>query len=57
MNAVPTPAVTRNNIRPKPKQMPSMCGMPRRMPTFAPVAVSMTLFGPGVMEVTMENTK
>ncbi len=41
-------------MKPKPTAIPSTCGMPRRTPTAAPVAVSMTLFGPGVTVVTME---
>src|SRR5262245_59081271 len=34
--------------------MPNMCGSVRRKPKFAPDAVSITLFGPGVMDMTKE---
>ncbi len=34
--------------------MPSMCGTLRRKPKLAPDVVSITLFGPGVMDITNE---
>ena len=50
------PAATRKSISAKPSATPKRCGRPRRMPTFAPVAASMMLFGPGVIEVTTAKT-
>ena len=38
-----------------PKQIPNMCPSVRRYPKFAPEAVTMTLLGPGVMEVETAN--
>ena len=45
MKAVPMPAVT-ETASGRSRADASTCGMPRLMPTFAPVAVSMMLFGP-----------
>ena len=56
-SAAPAPAATRNSMNEKPKTMPRTCGRPRRTPTLAPVAVTMMLFGPGVMEVTIAKTR
>src|SRR5690606_23046960 len=40
---------------PKPAETPNTHGSPRTMPKLAPSAVSITLFGPGVIEVTRAN--
>ncbi|MNP50620.1 hypothetical protein D3C76_1448950 [compost metagenome] len=40
---------------PKPKATPKRCGTVLRMPKFAPDAISIRLFGPGVIEVTKAN--
>src|SRR6056297_1493006 len=47
-----TPMPTRNTIDGKPRPTPSICGTERRNPKLAPDAISMRLFGPGVMTVT-----
>src|ERR1700731_487137 len=39
---------------PNPTLMPSICGIVRRNPNVAPDAVSMTLLGPGVIDITKE---
>jgi hypothetical protein len=36
----------------KPQTMPRMCGSVPRKPNLAPEAVSMTLLGPGVIDIT-----
>jgi hypothetical protein len=46
----PKPKASRSAM--KPIAIPSICGMERLKPKFTPEAVSMMLFGPGVMEVT-----
>jgi hypothetical protein len=38
-----------------PKTMPAICGKVRITPKFAPEAVNMMLFGPGVTEVIKAN--
>src|ERR1700757_100309 len=49
-----SPAQTPSSKTLKPAQTPRICGTVRRKPNVAPEAVSMTLFGPGVMDMTNE---
>jgi hypothetical protein len=48
------PAQTARSTTLNPAQTPNMCGTVRRKPNVAPDAVNMTLFGPGVMDMTNE---
>jgi hypothetical protein len=41
----------------KPTIIPDKCGSVFRIPWFSPDVSSITLFGPGVMEVTKQNIK
>src|SRR5207342_2969771 len=45
---VPNPKPTTNTITPMPTATPNSAGRPRQTPTWAPVAVSNVLLGPGV---------
>ncbi len=52
---LPRPNATTNIISPMPRETPSRQGRPRSTPTFAPVAVSSALLGPGVPAAATEN--
>jgi hypothetical protein len=54
---LPSPSGTRNIMTPMPVVTPSRHGRPRRIPTCAPVAVSMMLLGPGVTAATTAKTR
>jgi hypothetical protein len=49
----PSPAAI--TMKPKPSVIPTICGIVRRKPKFAPEAVTKTTFGPGVRVMTAAN--
>src|SRR5262249_56097090 len=54
---LPRPKATTNIMRAIPSATPNRHGRPRSTPTWAPVAVSSTLLGPGVPAAATENSK
>jgi len=51
-NSAERPAHTASSCTTNPKPTPKICGTVRRKPKFAPEAVSITLLGPGVIDMT-----
>jgi hypothetical protein len=51
-----TPPAAASSIVEKPKGTPAMCGSVAANPWFAPVAVAIALFGPGVNDPTSAKT-
>ena len=54
VNTASNPAHTANRTTLKPLTTPRMCGIVFLKPNVAPDAVNITLFGPGVMDMTKE---
>ncbi|MCY1245964.1 hypothetical protein D9M72_591580 [compost metagenome] len=54
-NSVPSPSPTPSSSEVKPTVMPSTWGSVLAKPKLAPEVISMTLLGPGEMEVTKAN--
>src|ERR1700737_1885333 len=55
MKIVPRPRPTAAIMKAMPKVMPAICGRVRRKPCVSPEDSSMTLFGPGVKNITTAN--
>src|SRR6202790_4054697 len=55
MKIVPRPRPTAAIMKAMPKVMPAICGRVRRKPCVSPEDSSMTLFGPGVKNITAAN--
>ena len=55
MKIVPRPRPTAAIMKAKPSVMPAICGSVRRKPWVSPEDSSMTLFGPGVKNITTAN--
>ena len=55
-NTPPRPNPTAQTIAGNPRPIPRRCGIVRRYPKFAPEAVTMTLLGPGVMDIETANS-
>src|SRR6202051_3587788 len=56
MKTVPSPRPTAATMKATPRVMPAICGSVRRKPCVNPDDSSMTLFGPGVKNITAANT-
>ena len=52
LKSAESPAHTASSCTVNPQTIPRMCGTVRRKPKFAPDAVSITLLGPGVIDMT-----